>query len=386
MLKPFMNHPIGIIGPNEVKLNLFYPYVDLTQQQSIIKEYLSDIPGGVAAVIPYHSRYLADTFGNIYDRYTGDRVPQSTDYKGYKRVSIYKDGTEIKYSRQVHRLVLLAFRPVSKAQLYLVNHIDNVKDNNRLENLEWVTNGQNVQHGHATRRAMNADMTSVAMGVCVRNIFTGESWEFEHVFECAKHFNIHKDTVLYRLDFPINKLWPGGYQFKRRYDTRPWPEVTYEDIMAINGNGGSKEVTVRLYDTGDILNFPSITKVAEYFNVAVSAIWTKVEKQPDLVAHNLGPDSPIFQIKYKYDVRPWVTYPTKYHALEEASDNIRVYVAVDTHRHEQIFTDLNKMAKSLGVGNTTLHYRINRNKKDYWPDGYIYLYYVDWYNYKNNIS
>ena len=43
----------------------------------------------------------------------------------------------------VHRLVALTYLPVPKLQ---VNHINGIRDDNNLKNLEWVTNTENARH------------------------------------------------------------------------------------------------------------------------------------------------------------------------------------------------------------------------------------------------
>lgn len=46
----------------------------------------------------------------------------------------------------IHRCVLEAFSPVNDMQELQVNHINGCKHDNRLENLEWTTRSENMQH------------------------------------------------------------------------------------------------------------------------------------------------------------------------------------------------------------------------------------------------
>ena len=64
---------------------------------------------------------------------------------GYFTVGLYKDG-KYRYCR-VHRLVAIAFIP-NPNNYPEVNHIDENKQNNNVENLEWCTTRYNLTYGH----------------------------------------------------------------------------------------------------------------------------------------------------------------------------------------------------------------------------------------------
>lgn len=80
---------------------------------------------------------------------TGYRKKLFREYKhqtcraGYKRVHITTSGK--RKCCGVHRLVAMAFipNPHNKPD---VNHIDGIKANNHVSNLEWVTEKENTQH------------------------------------------------------------------------------------------------------------------------------------------------------------------------------------------------------------------------------------------------
>lgn len=66
---------------------------------------------------------------------------------GYLVVVLAKDG--VHSTQRVHRLVALAWLP-KPAHLNVINHINGISTDNRVENLEWCTQAHNVAHAHLT--------------------------------------------------------------------------------------------------------------------------------------------------------------------------------------------------------------------------------------------
>ena len=80
--------------------------------------------------------------GRILGKKGNFLVPQDNG-KGYLITNLMIDGCRV--CKAIHRILAECFIPNPEA-LSDVDHIDGNRQNNRLDNLRWVTHGENIKH------------------------------------------------------------------------------------------------------------------------------------------------------------------------------------------------------------------------------------------------
>lgn len=96
----------------------------------------------------YEGLYQISNLGQIKSlarKYVGkfDKIIKPSIRNYYPMVQLFKDKNGICYS--VHRLVAFAFINIDQDRI-LVNHINKIKTDNRVSNLEWVNQTENDSH------------------------------------------------------------------------------------------------------------------------------------------------------------------------------------------------------------------------------------------------
>ena len=142
----------------------------------------------------YEGLYAVDQTGVVYSlnyRRTGKVHPLSSpvDTHGYKKVVLSKD--KKKKTFYVHRLVAETFLEKTAPR---VDHINGNKEDNRVENLRWVTNSVNLLNTKNTKEAGVAydRKRKKWLGYCGRGT--------------VKRFDTYTEAKAYRQELLKNKL------------------------------------------------------------------------------------------------------------------------------------------------------------------------------------
>jgi hypothetical protein len=162
----------------------------------------------VALVDGYEGHYQVSDDGQVMSIWYGKpkTLKQFNRRNGYLGVGLCIRGKSINYF--VHTLVAKAFCPGYHHGL-TVNHKNLNKQDNRAENLEWVTASENIKHARRNGRCKNSGRKKVA--VKGLNQLTGEEFIFESLSQAARSVGARASGICHccagRAKSHMNHVW-----------------------------------------------------------------------------------------------------------------------------------------------------------------------------------
>lgn len=176
------------------------------------EEIWKDIPG-------YEGLYFASTHGRIKNK---KKVMSSNkNNSGYQMMHLSLFGKSRAYT--VHRLIAITFipNPGCKPQ---IDHIDCDKSNNKVDNLRWVSQGENMRHAAATGMLDGAAKKAKKRMILIGSKYgfansqkhlikaqpvkietEGQTFEFKSMRQAARHFGVTHSTIRLRIKNGIYK-------------------------------------------------------------------------------------------------------------------------------------------------------------------------------------
>ena len=98
----------------------------------------------------YEDLYAVTSCGRVWSYKSKKFLKPQKHNNGYLSACLYKDGKKTNY--YIHKLVAEAY--INSPNGYSeVNHIDEIKEHNYINNLEWISHKNNVNYGTRNARA-----------------------------------------------------------------------------------------------------------------------------------------------------------------------------------------------------------------------------------------
>lgn len=142
----------------------------------------------------YENLYSIDEAGNVFSYRSNRYLKWHDDGNGYQYVELCKNKHRV--CKKVHRLVAEHFLP-NPNNFSDVNHKDENKMNNTVENLEWCSTKYNNNYGTRTKRVTKSNLNnpSFSKEVIATDKSTGEEKIFPSVREAARFCgNVNKSS------------------------------------------------------------------------------------------------------------------------------------------------------------------------------------------------
>lgn len=173
-------------------------------------------------------------------------------------------------SLTIHRLKLLTFDICpGYPQDWHCNHIDGIKYNNALDNLEWVTPRRNSYHAFEN----NLNVQAKPVAVELWNYQTDEKLSFPSKESAALHLGVWRSKVDHRVERPNNIRYKDGWRIKKKDDE--WLSLNDRFNVSIH----DREVKALNVRNNEIRVFPTLALAASATNCNRSTVFNHCKEK-----------------------------------------------------------------------------------------------------------
>ena len=143
-----------------------------------------------------HEEYAPKGFGAQVSNKGRYKDCRGVIKEGYKNKAGYVVIQIAGKQQKLHRVIMKSFgiEPPSPKHKY-VNHIDRDPSNNNLENLEWCTHKQNMDHAYATNENRRSSAEATSKPVKGRKIGESEWTKYESANDAARQLYLNHGSI-----------------------------------------------------------------------------------------------------------------------------------------------------------------------------------------------
>lgn len=244
--------------------------------------------------IPSFTCYAINNELKVISLFEGSAKLTSLATTGYRDLGLRRDdGTYV--GTNLHRVAALTFIDYDNTiNEKVVNHIDGDRDNTALDNLEWVTQSENVLHGNAIKtgyigsakntaimrmlknRGVNTDGIVLEHdGIEIKNIVTGEIKKYDSQKKASEAIGVSVGTISLKVSgHAIYPVIMDKYIVRRVGSEWPTWDESIEYSQAKN-----KTTLVKNVETGEILKYKSAKQAYLDLGLSKKVVTSKLKKK-----------------------------------------------------------------------------------------------------------